>query len=129
MASKGDPTGLGYKGNHEIGQWRQEYKPIPLFLLHPPTNSCLEVPMTSKENYSTIPMKSHTFGVKRLIFKHTFIIDGQGTTWLAQVVEKNGTSSYMGAARGCWLPTEDHLGEKVSPIYTTHRWWVTQPMA
>jgi len=70
-------------------------------------------------------MKSHTFGVGRPTFKHTFITDGRGITWLAQVAEKNGTLSYLGAARGCWLLAEDHLGEHFSPIYITHRLWVT----
>lgn len=42
-------------------------------------------------------------------------------------VRENGTLSYLGVARGCWLSIEDHLGEKNSPIYTTHRWWVTRP--
>jgi len=83
MVSQGDPTRLGYKGNHEIGQGRQEYKPNPLFPLKPLTNSCPNVPMTNKENYSIIPMKNHTFGVGRPTFQHTFIIDGGGTTWLA----------------------------------------------
>lgn len=53
MANKGDPTGLGYKGNHGIRHWRQEYKPSPLFPLNPPTNPCPKVPMKSKQNYST----------------------------------------------------------------------------
>ena len=38
---------------------------------------------------------------------------------------ENGTSSYLGAKRDCWLSAEDHLGEKIYPIYVTHRWWVT----
>lgn len=39
----------------------------------------------------------------------------------------NGTLNYLVVARGYWLPTKDHLGEKNSPIQTTHRWWVTRP--
>lgn len=31
MATKGDPMGLGYKDNHEIREWGQEYRPNPLF--------------------------------------------------------------------------------------------------
>ena len=37
----------------------------------------------------------------------------------------NGTSSYLVAVKGYWLMAEDHLGENISPIYTTHRWVVT----
>jgi len=29
----------------------------------------------------------------------------------------SGTSSYLVAARGCWLPTEDNLGENFSYIH------------
>ena len=36
----------------------------------------------------------------------------------------NGTSSYLVVTRGRWLPVEDHLREKNSPIYVTNRWWV-----
>jgi len=38
----------------------------------------------------------------------------------------SGMPCYLMAARGCWLSTEDHLGENVSPMDTTHRWWVTR---
>jgi len=36
----------------------------------------------------------------------------------------DGTLSYLMAARGCWLPIEDNVGEKNSPMGVTHRWWV-----
>jgi len=45
---------------------------------------------------------------------------------LQKLTGDNGTLSYLVAASGYWLPAEDHLGEKISPIYTTHRWWVTK---
>jgi len=69
---------LGDKGNDEIGQWRQEYKPKPIFPPNLPTNPCPKVPMKSKENYSTIPMKNHTFRVRRYAFKNTFMTMVEG---------------------------------------------------
>jgi len=100
MVSKGYPMELGDKGNDEIGQWRQEYKPKPIFPPNLPTNPCPKVPMKSKENYSTIPMKNHTLGQKACLQK--YIHD----KWLrdhmvASGGRQNGTLSYLVAARGC----------------------------
>ena len=51
VASKGDPMGLGYKVNHQIGQRRREYKPSSLFLPNPSTNPRPKVSMISKQKY------------------------------------------------------------------------------
>lgn len=122
--SNGDPMGLGYRGNHEIGKCRKEYKPNPLFPLNPPTNSCPKVPMISKENYSTIPMKSIPLGSRDPPSNTHSYQMGEGPHDCSSGGE-NGTLSYLEAARGCWLLVEDHLGRKFSPLYTTQRWWVT----
>ena len=108
VASKGDPTGLGYKVNNEIGQWRQEYRHSPLFSSNPPTNPCPKVPMTTEENYSTTPMKNwHIFGVWRPTFKHTIITSERGTTWLAQVAEIMAHRAiwWLQGVAGGWLRT------------------------
>ena len=44
VANKGDPTGLGYKINHQVGTREQEYRPSPFFLPKPPTNPCPKFP-------------------------------------------------------------------------------------
>lgn len=88
VPSKGDHTGLGYKAKYQIRLKRQEHRPNQLFLPNSPTNPFPKVSVKSKKNYSTKPMKSHTFGVRRPTFKHTFITDGRESTWLAQVEEK-----------------------------------------
>ncbi len=50
--------------------------------------------------------------------------DGRGTTWLAQVAEK----WHNELAGGCWMPTEDHFGEKNSPKDITHKMVGNSPL-
>ena len=49
-----------------------------------------------------------------------FIVDGRGTTWLAQLVEK-WHNELVDRSKGLWLLVEDHLGEKNSPRDITHK--------
>lgn len=122
LASKGYPMRLEYMANYWIRPRRQEYKPSPPFPLNAPTNPCPKVSMISKQNYSTKPMKNHTYRVKRPIFKHAIITDGRGTTRLVRVVKKMAHRAIK------WLqwfvPAEDHLREKKNllGISPTKRW-------
>jgi len=51
VANRGDPMGLGYKINHQVGTREQEYNPSPFFLLNPPTNPCPNVSKKSKHKH------------------------------------------------------------------------------
>lgn len=103
IANRGNPTGLGYKINYQVGTREKEYNPSPFFPPNPPTSPCPSVPKKSKHKLNCT-MKSHTLGVGRPTFKYMIITDEQGYIMASSCGEETW---HIKLSSGCKLPTED----------------------